>query len=68
MRNLLLARLAMSGFVGNGTLEKWGLSGIPLKRIVNMDNMIGGRGQRIVEKKDSKRTRQKQLWLIVVCF
>ena len=68
VRNLLLARSATSCFVGNGTLEKRGSSGIPLKRIVDIENMIGGRGQWTAEKKDSKGTRQKQLWLIVVCF
>ena len=68
VRNLLLARLVMSCFIGNGTFEKWGSLGILLKRIVDIKNMIGGRGQRIAGKKDSKRTRQKQLWLIVVCF
>ena len=54
VRNLLLARSAMSCFVGNGTLEKWGLSGILLKRIVDIKNMIGGRGQWIAGKKDRK--------------
>ena len=68
MRNLFLARFATSSFVGNGTLEKWGSLGILLKRIVDIKNMIGGRGQWTAEKKDSKGTRQKQLWLIVVCF
>ena len=68
VRNLLLARSATSCFVGNGTLEKRGSSGIPLKRIADIENMIGGRGQWTAEKKDSKGTRQKQLWLIVVCF